>query len=399
MKYRLMDLLICPACQQRLTLNVLAETAAAGVPGPERRPCSTCFFPRRAQGSCTECRSREVLDGILACSCGRRFPVIDAVPVMLLRSGPYMAALREKYPDAFSGPAQAVAEDAGGGGGAYARTRQRFGFEWSRYPACFEEEEEAIFLEETQVEPRQFSGRLILDAGCGMGRFTRIAGRLGGEVVGIDLSDSVRKARRVTEHLPSVHIVQADILHLPFCDNTFDIAYSLGVLHHTPDTRRSFQALVRKVKEGGLVSVWVYGTAGRYAGFVTNPLRPDRARFIQGPVMFRLYWMLVAVRERFSNALRALTVRCPHAALYLLCYLLVGMGKIPLLKYFTFSAHADRRVRLLENFDWLSPPFQHHHTKEEVRGWFQEQNIEVHGMLEHGFIPKVGLLGRRGREP
>jgi len=57
--------------------------------------------------------------------------------------------------------------------------------------------------------------------------------------------------------------------------------------------------------------------------------------------------------------------------------------------------HKDWRVRLLENFDWLAPPFQYHHTKEELMAWFSEEHIEVHSMLEHGFIPKTGLAGIR----
>ena len=71
------------------------------------------------------------------------------------------------------------------------------------------------------------------------------------------------------------------------------------------------------------------------------------------------------------------------------------LGKLPVIKYGTFSAHADWRVRLLENFDWLAPPFQYHHTKEEMLGWCEKEGIGVERMLEHGFIPKVGVRGRK----
>jgi hypothetical protein len=84
--------------------------------------------------------------------------------------------------------------------------------------------------------------------------------------------------------------------------------------------------------------------------------------------------------------------------LYLLCYPLAVLGKVPLLKYLTASVHPKWRVRLQENFDWLSPEYQSHHTKEELREWCAEAQVGVIAQLRHGFIPKVGIKGvRRSR--
>jgi SAM-dependent methyltransferase len=55
-----------------------------------------------------------------------------------------------------------------------------------------------------------------------------------------------------------VHIVQADLTRLPFAENHFQRAFSIGVLHHTPDTRRSFLALPRHLAEGGEIAIWIY---------------------------------------------------------------------------------------------------------------------------------------------
>lgn len=395
MKYRLLDILVCPSCQGRLTLNVFEENRLNIRPDRIEKRCLSCFFSDLGTPSytCEECYQREVTDGMLTCSCGGAFPIVDSIPVMLLHTRDYFKRLQEKYPQNAAVPAPDYENNAQGRSDAYKKTQQRFGFEWTRYPDWFEDEEKAIFLEEAQIEPHLFYNKLILDAGCGMGRFTRIAGKLGGEVIGIDLSESVVKAHKTTANLPYTHIVQADILNLPFRDNTFDIIYSLGVLHHTPDTHNAFSSLTKKLRQGGLISIWVYGTAGSYTDFKTNPLKPNRAKFVNSPFLLRTYWFLVALREIFSNMLRSITVKCPHRILYILCYILALVGKIPFLKYLTFSAHPDWRVRLLENFDWLSPPFQHHHTKEEVMAWFEDEDIEVTHMLHHGFIPKVGIKG------
>lgn len=395
MKYRLLDTLVCPACGNTLNLQVLAAKKLRRQAEPPQRRCSFCFFngTSAALSVCQECYQHEIMDGVLSCSCGRVFPVIDAVPVMLLSEPRCFRKLRQLYPDKIPANGYRDMQTAPPRDPADTMTQRRFGYEWVRYPTCFAEEEENIFFAETQIEPRLFRNRLTLDAGCGMGRFTRIAGKQGGEVIGIDLSESVFTAAQITSHLNTVHIVQADILNLPFRNAAFDIVYSLGVLHHTPDTQKSFSALVKKLKKDGLCSIWVYGTAGRYGDFVTNPLRADRAKHIPSPLHFRIYWLLVLLREHLSNTLRKLTVRCPHRLLYALCYGLALIGWIPGVKYFTFSAHKDWRVRLLENFDWLAPPFQHHHTKEEVRTWFEREGISVTKMLRHGFIPKVGMTG------
>jgi hypothetical protein len=60
--------------------------------------------------------------------------------------------------------------------------------------------------------------------------------------------------------------------------------------------------------------------------------------------------------------------------------------------------HNNWRVRLLENFDWLAPPFQYHHTKEEMLAWCAKDGIAVERMLQHGFIPKVGMRGVKKRQ-
>ena len=102
---------------------------------------------------------------------------------------------------------------------------------------------------------------------------------------------------------------------------------------------------------------------------------------------------MVLLREILYNTVRVIATRIYVPLLYLLCYPLAALGKVPLLKYLTASVHRNWRVRLQENFDWFSPQYQSHHTKEEVRGWFDAAHVEVVSLLEHGFIPKVGLKG------
>ena len=69
--------------------------------------------------------------------------------------------------------------------------------------------------------------------------------RLGGRIVGVDLSThSIDLAQDFVGLRENVFLVQADLFALPFERETFQHIYSIGVLHHTPDTKRAFEAIV-----------------------------------------------------------------------------------------------------------------------------------------------------------
>ena len=145
-------------------------------------------------------------------------------------------------------------------------TTQRFGYQWQRAKASLGEgvfTAPETFLEFIEpVRSDDFMGEVVLDAGCGAGRFTRLAAEFGAKaVVGVDLSDSVEVAFAATRHLPNVLIVQAELERLPLA-KVFDYAFSVGVLHHTDDPSRSFASVARQVRAGGRMSVWVYAREG-----------------------------------------------------------------------------------------------------------------------------------------
>src|SRR5262249_33072470 len=107
-----------------------------------------------------------------------------------------------------------------------------------------------------------FKGRLVLDAGCGMGKFLYYAGQWGAkDVIGVDLSPSVELAFRWTREMPNTHVIQGDIYRLPL-HKGFDFVYSIGVLHHLPDPEGGFHQLVRHLRRGGKILSWVYGREG-----------------------------------------------------------------------------------------------------------------------------------------
>jgi SAM-dependent methyltransferase len=401
MKYRLLDYLVCPECGGELSISIFKESRVETAVLHEIKRCSRhCTFrdhknrPSDSDDECACCMTYEIEAGILSCSCRTVYPVDEGIPRMLPDALDELDSFSETYRNnLISTGALAASQKSEPSLRMQKKTKASFGYQWLRYNANDVLEDHTVFLADSQLSGEAIQNKLVLDAGCGMGRYTAVAAGMGAEIIGLDLSKSVLKAYEKTRPHPFAHIIQADIMRLPFRIGQFDVIYSLGVLHHTPDARQAFLQLTKRLKENGIISVWLYGTAGSFADFKTNPLKTDRAQYFASTLAQQMHWLLVSLRESLYNCLRIITTRMNVPLLYMLCYPLAALGKIPLFKYLTASVHPKWRVRLQENFDWFSPEYQSHHTKEEVLAWFAEARVGVISQLRHGFIPKVGIKG------
>jgi SAM-dependent methyltransferase len=202
-----------------------------------------------------------------------------------------------------------------------------------------------------------------------MGRFAEIAARHGATVVAVDLSYAVDVAARNLAHFEHVSPVQADLRQLPFGEGVFDLVYSLGVLHHTPDPRATFARLVRHVRPGGKISVTLYsGYSKVYVASTT-------------------FW-------------RRLTTRLPTKLVYYLAHWAIPayyLYRIPVLgllgrALFPISYERDREWRLLDTFDCYTPAYQSYHTHPEVYEWFKAGGLRDIAVLE----PGISFIARRG---
>ena len=110
------------------------------------------------------------------------------------------------------------------------------------------------------AEFRRWAGCRVLEVGVGMGAdFVRFA-KAGAKIVGTDLaSRSLQLARRNAEtNLLAPTLLNADAQALPFTAGAFDLAYSWGVLHHTPDTECAVREIHRVLRPGGECRVMLY---------------------------------------------------------------------------------------------------------------------------------------------
>jgi len=231
-----------------------------------------------------------------------------------------------------------------------------FSLEWNRHRQTQLDNQESRESEETLrqktgLRPEDVAGKLVLDVGCGMGRFADVVERWGGRVVGVDLSLAVEAAQANLGSRETVRILQADLFRLPFRPGSFDVVYSIGVLHHTPDCEKATREILRFVRPGGRACVWVYGVMGTW--------------------------------ERFARQYRRVTVRMPKRLLHAICHIAIPWHHVcrlpvvgPLLwTILPVSKHPNPDWRVLDTFDWYSPKYQSLHTFPEVYRWFRSEGF------------------------
>jgi SAM-dependent methyltransferase len=251
---------------------------------------------------------------------------------------------------------------------------KNFSFQWNTHRTtqvdslAGHSESQTTFSTKTGLTREELNGRLVLDVGVGTGRFMEVANSLGAEVIGIDLSYAVDAAYTNMGGREGVHLVQADVFRLPFLSDTFDAIYSIGVLHHTPDTRKAFGCLPHLLKRGGIIAIWVYVQAGEYS--------------------------------RRLDRVRSLTVRLPRLLLYAMCWIIVpllnSIAPVPGIRRAAQYVPVSNQGRgvawdVLDTFDAYAPRYQWKHTEPEVVGWLKDAKLEEIKVLSF----PVSVRGRK----
>lgn len=137
---------------------------------------------------------------------------------------------------------------------------ETFGEEWLKFNTFSEKDilvagnEYFDILNEKVINKDSY----ILDIGCGTGRWSKYLSSKVGFIEAIDPSNAVFAANKLLENINNIRITKASVDNIPFEDNTFDFAMSIGVLHHIPDTQQAMKDAVKKVKIGGYFYCYLY---------------------------------------------------------------------------------------------------------------------------------------------
>jgi len=314
--------------------------------------------------ACPECRGDielvevveenavRVLRGTLGCSsCSRRYPIEKGVPRLVK-----------------------VAEDV-------AEVCRRYSVQWlSRWLGKFEGERcygfnDDIYIgwvkEQLECRRKPAPGDWLLDAGCGSGEKTRVLARKCPEqnVVALDLGvESLEKAVAKFGDMPNLDYVQGNILEPPFKDRQFDAGMSLGVLHHTNDTRRAFARFRRMLKEETTCVIWIYPT------------------YWEGPEWRMPYFgrdvLTLGQSPRLPTGLLRLLAHAMVIGFFPIvqfffwkCYRRIGRD-LPFFRVNSMTWKERYQAQVFYCFDTLLPRYQWRHKIKEVEGWFVEEGLE-----------------------
>jgi SAM-dependent methyltransferase len=327
-QHSLLDYIACPECGNDLDLTVEA-----------------------ADGS-------EVMDGTLVCNdCGKAFPIIRGVPRMNVHMDDLEAVARV------------------------------FGYEWKAHHRG-EIEADTVFgytrdqdwsyvLTALGFTETDLDDKVMLDAGCGSARLTQqLAERPGSVVIGVDVNEAVDEAFATTRDIENLHIVQGNIFALPLKPRIFDVVWSNGVIHHTPDAAGAHRSLARHVAPGGRMYVWVYAKRFNPFRFTKDVFDALRVSRLPEPVLMRISHLISYPSLALLNVYRAIRS-------------LPGLRPRGAWGRRTVRPRTIKELQLTW-FDALAPEYDSRHTEAEVIEWFRHAGFEDIEAIEE---PKVGVRG------
>lgn len=350
MKKSLIHSIICPLCENGFSLEVF------------------------------EAKGNEIKAGVLSCSCGQWYPIIQYIPRILC--GPLRSLVYDNFPDFFKTYGRQLPREGNNGINpptldvrSKLATSKSFGYEWKKFSKMIADWEQNFkwYFEPCPVEA-YLRDKLVLEVGCGKGRHTYYAARYAREIYSVDVSLAVDVARKNNAQSPNIHFIQADIFNLPFKRAFFDSAFSLGVLHHVPHPEEGFKKMVELVKHNGGVLVYVYHKLPRGS--------------------FKAFLL------RLISMARHVTTRVPHGVLYALSWPIASFSYIFIIlpyavlrkikfsknfaELFPLKLYADYpfQVILNDTFDRFSAPIENRYSKQEILAWFTNsrfRGIEILG--------------------
>jgi SAM-dependent methyltransferase len=173
----------------------------------------------------------------------------------------------------------------------------RFGYSWDRFAEVSPEQEEQFRRWTSPIDPETgWHGKTFLDVGCGAGRNSYWAmkyGATGGSSIDVD-ERSLEKARRNLNKYPSVQ-VNFESIYESSIESAYDIVFSIGVIHHLEEPATAIRNMVKAVRPGGRVLIWVYGYENmEFYVQVLNPLRKGVFSWMPMPLLNLLSYLPAA---------------------------------------------------------------------------------------------------------
>lgn len=240
--------------------------------------------------------------------------------------------------------------------------------QWLEQWRAFSDDELFLFID--WIYPNRlddFRGKCVLEAGCGGGQHTGFVAPYASQVVAVDLN-SIEVARMRNSEATNVEFVEADISEMSL-GARFDIVISVGVIHHTDDPEKTVENLIKHVKPGGRLIVWVYSKEGNWVA--ENIVEAGRKLFLRN--------CSTASLLRLAQVMSAL-MYIPIYTVYLFPFKF-----LPYYEYFCNFRKLTFRRNTLNVFDKLNAPQVQFMDRSRVSKWFENsQFTDVHLAMYKG---------------
>ena len=245
--------------------------------------------------------------------------------------------------------------------------------EWFEQWNLFSDDEHRLFKD--WIYPTvldDFRGKTVLECGCGGGQHTSFIAPYARHVTAVDLN-TAEIARQKNSAFGNITFLEDDIARMDL-QQTFDIVFSIGVVHHTDDPDKTVANLKRHVKPGGKLIVWVYAHEGNF--LIRSMVEPFRKLFCQ-----------TISREKLIVVSRIIT-----GLLYIPVYSVyrLPLGFLPYYQYFKNFRTLSFQRNLLNVFDKLNAPQVVFIKKETMQRWF---NVEEFTNIHISFYNGVSWRG------
>ena len=245
-----------------------------------------------------------------------------------------------------------------------------FGDEWSRFDQSDlpQAEQQLLFDEYFSVFPWKHISKEStgFDLGCGTGRWAKSVAPKVKKLICIDPSSALDIAKKNLSNFDNCVFDSATVDEMPMQDNSMDFGYSLGVLHHVPDTALGIKQCVKKLKIGAPLLLYLY------------------YRFDNRPWWFRIIWFVTDLLRRivskmpyklryFSSQIISIIVYLPLARFALFLEKLnFNVSNFPLSSYKNLSFYTMRTDAL----DRFGTRLEQRFTRKEIKNMMQNAGLE-----------------------
>ena len=217
----------------------------------------------------------------------------------------------------------------------------------------------------------QFQNKLVLEVGCGAGRFSEILLKHGAKLFAIDLSNAVEANNENCKSISKNYfIAQADVVGMPFAPNSFDSIICLGMIQHTPNPLETLQSLNKHLKPGGTIFVDFY--SDKYPStlsrkFLRSFLRivPSRYKLALVKGIVFLIWPIHQIFHAFIDPEIFTSNRFIRALYYTLLKLSPAVDHK--IAYGELTSSILKQWSILDTHDTLTDRYKHLNSKRSAQ--------------------------------